>query len=172
MRKWLVLAVGTLCSLAAPTRAETARVTGGEHEDFTRIVIQARDSQDWRFGRTIDGYELQLGDDVTDFDLSRAFEKIRRTRLNAVSRDPETGRLRLSMACACHAVAFECRRGDQQNPVTSCHRLDGRPGRKPGRADTIARSAGQHCGRGGIGLRLGRAAAFRQHERGRTTASA
>ncbi len=45
---------------AALAQAEVALVRGGEHPDFTRIVIEADGPSDWRFGRTIDGYELDL----------------------------------------------------------------------------------------------------------------
>ncbi len=63
----------------------------------------------WALGRTEDGYELGLPASVTSFDLTRAFEKIPRNRLAALWQDPQTGRLRFSLACACHAFAFEFR---------------------------------------------------------------
>ncbi len=91
--------------------AETARVAGGEHSDFTRIVVEAREMADWRFGRAEDGYELDLGPAVEAFDVTEAFEKIPRDRVTAIWRDPDTGRLRVSLACACHALAFEFRPG-------------------------------------------------------------
>ena len=91
--------------------AETARVAGGEHSDFTRIVVEAREMVDWRFGRAADGYELDLGPAVEAYDVTEAFEKIPRDRVTAIWRDPDTGRLRVSLACACHALAFEFRPG-------------------------------------------------------------
>ncbi|AWD21985.1 hypothetical protein [Fuscovulum blasticum] len=96
---------------ASPAMAEVARVKGGEHPDFTRIVIEAAAAGDWRFGRTEDGYELALGPDVTGFDLSQAFQKIPRNRVSGLWRDPASGRLRLALSCACHAIAFEFRPG-------------------------------------------------------------
>lgn len=101
-----------LALLAAfPVRAEVALVTGGEHADFTRLVVEAKTIGDWRFGRSADGYELILGPAVTGYDVTRAFEKIPRDRITAIWRDPDSGRLRFSLACACHAVAFEFRTG-------------------------------------------------------------
>lgn len=97
--------------LAGPLLAETARVTGGEHADFTRLVVEAKGSGDWRFGRAADGYELALGPAVTGYDVTQAFEKIPRDRIAALWRDPQTGRLRFALACACHAIAFEFRPG-------------------------------------------------------------
>lgn len=106
---------------ATPALAETARVTGGEHEDFTRLVVEAveqiagekeggKDS-DWRFGRTQDGYALALSPSITSFDITEAFRRIPRTRITSLWQDPDTGHLRLSLACACHAIAFEYRPG-------------------------------------------------------------
>lgn len=97
--------------LAGTAAAETARVRGGEHRDFTRIVIEAAALSHWRFGRTADGYEFQPGEAVTGFDLTQAFDKIPRTRVSGLWRDPESGRLRLKMPCVCHAIAFEVRPG-------------------------------------------------------------
>lgn len=112
--------------LAGPALAETARVTGGEHEDFTRLVVEAGknvagedeagdneagENPGWRFGRTQDGYALALSPSITSFDITEAFLRIPRTRIAALWQDPDTGHLRLSLACACHAIAFEYRPG-------------------------------------------------------------
>ncbi|MDQ2065288.1 hypothetical protein Q9295_02785 [Xinfangfangia sp. CPCC 101601] len=91
--------------------AETARVTGGEHADFTRIVVEAKGIGDWRFGRANDGYELELPPEVTGYDVTAAFHKIPRDRVTALWRAPENGRLRIGLACPCHAIAFEFRAG-------------------------------------------------------------
>ncbi len=96
---------------ALPAGAEVARVTGGEHADFTRLVVEAKGLGDWRFGRSADGYELASGPAVTGYDVTEAFRKIPRDRITALWRDPDSGRLRFSLACACHAVAFEFRPG-------------------------------------------------------------
>jgi hypothetical protein len=91
--------------------AETAVVRGGEHPDFTRIVVDAAQAGDWRLGRTDDGYALRLGPGVTGFDLTQAFERIPRDRVSALWRDPVGGELRFSLSCPCYAVAFEFRPG-------------------------------------------------------------
>ncbi len=107
----LARSLGLLLALASPSLAETAKVSGGEHTDFTRMVVEAKGIGDWRFGRSVDGYELALGPEVTSFDVTNAFSKIPRDRITALWRDPDSGRLRFSLACACHAVAFEFRPG-------------------------------------------------------------
>ncbi|MGA0539498.1 hypothetical protein [Neotabrizicola sp. VNH66] len=100
-----------LCLLASPAWAEVARVTGGEHADFTRLVIQSPGLGNWRFGRVTEGYELQAAAAVTGYDLSRAFDRIPRSRVSGLWRVPASGRLHLALACDCHAIAFEFRPG-------------------------------------------------------------
>ncbi len=96
-----------LICLAIPAAAQTVRVQGGEHEGFTRIAMVFPRGADWRFGRSEDGYALSWPEAGTIFDVSRSFDLIGRQRLRAIWTDPETGWLRLGIACACHAIAFE-----------------------------------------------------------------
>lgn len=97
--------------LGWPALAEVARVSGGEHEDFTRLVVEGETGASWALGRSEDGYELRMPQSVTSYDVTRAFERIPRNRLAALWQDPETGTLRFSLACACYAIAFEFRPG-------------------------------------------------------------
>ncbi|MFE3836761.1 hypothetical protein [Pseudogemmobacter sonorensis] len=103
----LALLLGVL--LATPLRAEIAQVRGGEHPDFTRIVVEAQAPGDWRLGRGEAGYALELGPAVTGFDLTRAFDRIPRDRVSGLWRDPQSGRLRIALSCNCHIIAFEFR---------------------------------------------------------------
>lgn len=100
-----------LLLLAAPVQAQVATVRTGEHDIFSRIVVEAPGSTDWRFGRTDDGYELSLGAGPWRFDLAGVFDRIPRNRLAGLWADPGTGHLRLGIGCACHAVPFEFRPG-------------------------------------------------------------
>lgn len=94
-----------------PALAEVALVRGGEHPDFTRIVVETAQTGGWRLGRTDDGYALQLSDAVTGFDLTQAFSRIPRDKVSALWRDPESGQLRFSLSCPCYTAAFEFRPG-------------------------------------------------------------
>ncbi|MFZ1470060.1 MAG: hypothetical protein WAT09_13950 [Paracoccaceae bacterium] len=109
MARWLALLFALFA--AVPAGAEMARVTGGEHDDFTRLVVEVTKLGDWKFGRAADGYELDLGTEVAGYDVTQAFARIPRDRITALWRDPESGRLRFSLACACYAMAFEFRAG-------------------------------------------------------------
>jgi hypothetical protein len=107
----LVRIAAFVLMLAGPVMAEVARVSGGEHADFTRLVVEGNAGTDWALGRAADGYELRMSPWVTSYDVTNAFDKIPRDRLAALWQDPETGTLRFSLACACHAIAFEFRPG-------------------------------------------------------------
>ncbi|MFN3971547.1 MAG: hypothetical protein ACK4L4_09255 [Gemmobacter sp.] len=100
---WLVLGL--------PGLAQTVSVKSGEHEGFTRLVLSLPQPAPWRLWRTEDGYALGLEGAMPRFDLTEVFRLIPRTRLAAIWADPASGQLRLGLACRCHALAFEFRRG-------------------------------------------------------------
>jgi hypothetical protein len=102
----LFLALSTTPAWAAP-----ARVLTGEHEGFTRLVVDLDDSPEWTVGRTQDGYALQIAGPARQFDLATAFDLIGRSRIAALSADPETGELRIAIGCNCHVAPFEFRPG-------------------------------------------------------------
>jgi hypothetical protein len=110
IRIWMVQAM--LSVLAFPAAAETSRVLSGEHGDFTRLVIEQPEADDWTLGRTETGYAFgqAAGIDVA-YDLSRVWQRIARTRLKSVQLDPKTGLLELDLACDCHVFPFEYQPG-------------------------------------------------------------
>jgi hypothetical protein len=107
----LILALLTLLVSVGTAWAGPVVVTSGEHKDFTRIVLQFDGKPDWQFGRTLDGYALRVPGQALDYDLTKAFDLIGKSRLAALGRDPNTGDLALGIACACHAMPFEFRPG-------------------------------------------------------------
>ncbi len=86
-------------------------VTSGEHEGFTRLVLDFGAPVNWTVGRTLDGYEVRLTGAAVTYDLTQAFALIGKGRLAAVWADPATASLQLGIACACHAIPFEFRPG-------------------------------------------------------------
>ncbi len=107
----LFYAVFLMLSVAVPLQAKTVILQSGDHDGFSRIVLEIGTPTPWRLGRTSDGYELQIQRNDLSFDVSRVFDLIPKTRVAAVWQDPETGALRFSVACACHAIPFEFRPG-------------------------------------------------------------
>ena len=109
MIRWLILI--WLALVALPAGAAPVKVTSGEHEGFTRVVMEFAAAVDWTVGRTRDGYALQVAGQTPGYDLTRAFDLIGRGRLSAIWTDPASGELRLGIGCACHAIPFEFRPG-------------------------------------------------------------
>lgn len=126
MIRALVLALGlSLLGWAGPVLAQVVKVTSGDHEGFTRIVLTGPDLVGWQFGRTPEGYGLFLPGSPR-YDVSDAFRLIGRDRLSAIWADPDGVLLQLRVSCVCHAVAFHDRPGvlvidlrDGQAPVES-----------------------------------------------------
>ena len=100
---WVLLA-GQLA--AAPVLVKT-----GEHEGFTRLVMEFPAPVDWQMGRSADGYELRVVGQPANYDLSEAFKLIGKSRLAAIWVDAQTAGLRIGIACGCHAIPFEFRPG-------------------------------------------------------------
>lgn len=97
---------------AGGAAAETARVYSGEHADFTRLVIELPAQGDWTLGRTPMGYAFASDDrDQPTFDMSSVWDRIPKTRLQALRTDPLTGALQMTLACACHIFPFEYQPG-------------------------------------------------------------
>lgn len=106
----LLLVLGTL-SLPHPALALPVKVKSGDHDGFTRLVLDFGRSVDWTMGRTEDGYALHLVETSPGYDLTEAFNLIGKGRLAAIWSDPQSGDLHLGIGCACHAIPFEFRPG-------------------------------------------------------------
>lgn len=88
-----------------PAAAEVLRVRTGEHDGFTRLVIDGAAAHPWTLIRRAGGYELRLEHKETTYDTSRAFAVITRKRLADLVSE-ETGALHIKLDCDCHAKAF------------------------------------------------------------------
>jgi hypothetical protein len=108
----MIRAVCVILILPSALCAETARIISGEHDDFTRLVVELPIAEDWRLGRTETGYEFVVnGPTQPSYDLTGVWDRIPRARLRALWADPETGSLRMTISCPCHAFPFELRAG-------------------------------------------------------------
>jgi hypothetical protein len=101
----LVLALLPVIANAAPVTVQS-----GEHDGFTRLVFDYREPVDWQVGRTTDGYELRASN-RSGYDFTQVFDLIGKGRLAAIWADPQSGAVRVGIACACHAIPFEFRPG-------------------------------------------------------------
>lgn len=107
----MILRALLLFLMAAPVQAQTVRVTTGEHESFTRLVLSVPPGADWEFGTTDDGYAFRLPGRLPRWEIGSVFDRIPRDRLASIAVDPEGESLRLVLGCACHAMPFEFRPG-------------------------------------------------------------
>ncbi len=95
-----------LIILANTATAEVIALRGGEHDSFTRLVVDLPVGRDWQIGRTATGYVFDTGLATDSFDLSRAFDRIPRDRIVALGPAAGSGQLAIDMTCDCHAQAF------------------------------------------------------------------
>jgi len=100
-----------IACLASPAFGETVKITSGEHDGFTRLVLDYGHPVDWQVGRSADGYQLRLVGEAATYDVTAAFNLIGKSRLAAIWAAPDTGDLSIGLACACHAIPFEFRPG-------------------------------------------------------------
>lgn len=101
-----------LLTFAHPALGETARVISGEHEGFTRLVVELPGVAGWTVGRTPMGYSFAAaGKEQPVYELGRVWDRIPRTRLQSLRIDPDSGALQLALACDCHVFPFEYRPG-------------------------------------------------------------
>jgi hypothetical protein len=108
----MIRVILSLLMLGTPAQAETARVLSGEHADFTRLVVELSGGGAWTVGKTPMGYAFAVpGKDQPIYDLGSVWDRIPRTRLQALRTDAATGALLLTLACRCHVFPFEYRPG-------------------------------------------------------------
>lgn len=149
-----ICALVASCIIAAGTLAAqtTLPVRGGEHADFTRLVIQMPEENFWQLRQDGRRATLTVTGPPLQFDLRQTFARIPRTRLRAAASQGDA--LVLDLACDCTVRAAEDIPeflvidilGESATPVQT------RPApRPPGlRADTAqdtARRAGQRLAR-------------------------
>jgi tetratricopeptide (TPR) repeat protein len=104
-------AIFLIFAIAWAANAAPALVKSGEHDGFTRMVIEYGEPVEWTVGRNSDGYQLRIAGFSPSYDLTEAFKVIGNSRLAGITVNGETGDLQFSMACGCYAIPFEFRPG-------------------------------------------------------------
>lgn len=84
--------------LSSMASAATLPVQGGEHADFTRLVVPLPDGASWDL--QVMGRQAILRIDGADFETHQTFDKIPRDRLTSLTKAGE-GALALNLACDC-----------------------------------------------------------------------
>lgn len=102
----LLLCLSIAASAAAQTAAaQTVNVRSGEHGTFTRLVFDLPDETEWSLNpQRDDAYVLSFGRTGWAVDLSRAFDRIDRSRVARLQRGADG--VTISLACNCKADGF------------------------------------------------------------------
>lgn len=115
IRAWLL---GLGLSLAAVAAAAQVRLSAGEHNGFTRVVLRLPPGLGWRL-EGAGSERLFRPQSAQGFDLDTLFLRIPRTRL--AEAEVIDGALRLALACDCDVRAWQERPGlvvlDISDPV-------------------------------------------------------
>lgn len=107
MKLWALFVLAAF--LPSASLALPAVITTGEHSDFTRLVVTLPEPSDWRLGRVADGYTLSVDQQDLQYDLTKAFTRIAKTRIADVGQVPATSDLHIVAGCACYVTAFAFR---------------------------------------------------------------
>lgn len=92
---------------AMPSIAQTVAVRSGEHQGFSRLVLEFPSRPDWTLREGPGRAELLLSDGAWQFDLGDIFRRIPRTRIRAIS--AVENRLVIDLGCACRVNVFDVR---------------------------------------------------------------
>ncbi|MBY6201815.1 hypothetical protein KUV65_10605 [Maritalea mobilis] len=102
----IVLAMLALVASVTGLTAQTLAVQSGEHDGFSRLVVEIGPDRDWALTGDGRDYALTVTPAPEGFDTSAVFNLIQRDRLAEI--DAGTS-LNLSLACPCDVEAFRFR---------------------------------------------------------------
>lgn len=102
-----LLVVFVVLFLPAVSAAQTVRVLGGEHPDFTRLTFQIPASVTWDLNESDNGFTISLSRPVASFDLSKAFERIPRGRVLKIFPSTDKTSLEVALGCDCQIEMFQ-----------------------------------------------------------------
>jgi hypothetical protein len=89
---------------AAPALAAPLIVRTGDHDGFTRVVIQSRGLQDWTSRLTPGEIRITPGEEIDGYDLRRVYDRIQRDRIVEISSSENDLILRIRCQCVARPV--------------------------------------------------------------------
>lgn len=104
IRAWVTVFFLSLWAL--PALAQNVVVRSGEHEGFTRLVLDFPARRDWQGQAREDGITITFSGQSPAFDLSRAFDRLTQGRLAGIDAPDGSGQLDLTFGCACTTRTF------------------------------------------------------------------
>ena len=91
--------------LGSSILAQPMLVRSGEHDGFTRIVIDAGPNAEWTAKYSGDLVELSVDGPKKSFDLAQVYSRITQDRIKSVKRSGDT--ILLQLACKCSVSVFD-----------------------------------------------------------------
>jgi len=104
MRMMFVLAL--LVTGFAPVSAQTVNVRSGEHDSFTRFVIQIPKGTGWNLTERDRYAALQIDLESIRLDTGKVFARIPRKRVQSLRQDKPGAPLEFALNCNCRSRAF------------------------------------------------------------------
>ncbi|SFR00725.1 hypothetical protein [Poseidonocella sedimentorum] len=103
LRLSLFLAAATLSTAAT---AQTVTVRSGEHDGFTRLVLDLPRALEHRLETDLGRLEVIFDQPSLQFDTSEVFDRISRDRVAEIGSASGSGKLEVDLGCACVAQEF------------------------------------------------------------------
>ncbi|WP_170360813.1 hypothetical protein [Ruegeria arenilitoris] len=91
---------------ASGAAAQDLTVRSGEHEGYTRLVVQVPQDTDWVLKQTKNGARLNVALKDVTYRTGTVFQRLTQNRLAAISQAEPGGALELEFGCDCVASAF------------------------------------------------------------------
>lgn len=104
MIRYVVLGIGVLILGMGRASSDPIEIIAGEHQTFTRIVLQIPENTQWNIIRETGKARVEFDEFVEGFDASRTFAVIPKTRLSSVSTTDSS--VEFLLACDCPVDAF------------------------------------------------------------------
>ncbi|WP_170545873.1 hypothetical protein [Ruegeria arenilitoris] len=100
------LIVSALIAAATSATARDVTVRSGEHDGYTRLVVQVPPNTGWVLKQTKNGARLNVALEDVAFQTGAVFQRLTQNRLAALSQVAPGGPLELEFGCDCVASAF------------------------------------------------------------------
>lgn len=104
--KGFSLLTSILIAVAAAAASQTLTVRSGEHDGYTRLVVQVPQGTDWKLAQRKNGAGLSVAIEDATFQMDGVFGRLSSGRLSALSQTEPGATLDLEFGCDCVASAF------------------------------------------------------------------
>ena len=95
-----------LVTMSTAAMAQSLRVRSGEHDGYTRLVVQIPAGTAWSLRQLHNGAELDVALESVVFDTDAVFDRLSERRLTSATQAEPGSSLTLAFGCDCVATAF------------------------------------------------------------------